>query len=597
MTLLQLLEQYRNRTLGPQKYLVELLARLRHDHELAPDTAWICLATNQQLTEQLNRLEGKQVNDLPLYGVPFAIKDNIDVAGWVTTVGCPDFAYEAKTTATSVQKLLDAGAVLIGKTNLDQFATGLVGTRSPYGVVTNPFDPKFVSGGSSSGSGSVVSRGLVLFSLGTDTAGSGRIPAAFTNTVGTKPTPGYMSTEGVYPACKTIDCISIFTLTAADAAIVLDVMKANAHDRTHEPQYHPEPKLTYQFPKPIRVGIPKMVDFLDNTEYPKLFSNALNKLKGMGHPILEVDITPFVKAGKLLYEGPWVAERFAVIEDFLKAHPNSMDPSVKQIIESGANYTAAQGFRATYQLKELETLCQQVWAQCDLIVVPSAPRHPTIKELSDEPILRNSELGMYTNYVNLMRLAAIAVPADFTASGMPFGVTLVGQGGSDFALLDFASQWQQLTQLPVGNLNMKPPEQYLMVPNGKSSSVRLAVVGAHLKGMPLHSQLVERNARFIKSCKTARHYQLFALANTTPPKPGLVRIKEGGDQIELELYDLPQESIGSFFNLIPAPLGLGTIELDDGTWVKGFICEPVGMIGASNISQYGGWKNYLKEMV
>ena len=317
----------------------------------------------------------------------------------------------------------------------------------------------------------------------------------------------------------------------------------------------------------------------------------------MGHPIVEVDITPFVKAGKLLYEGPWVAERFAVIEDFLKAHPNSMDPSVKQIIESGANYTAAQGFRATYQLKELETLCQQVWAQCDLIVVPSAPRHPTIKELSDEPILRNSELGMYTNYVNLMRLSAIAVPADFTASGMPFGVTLVGQGGSDFALLDFASQWQQLTQLPVGNLNMKPPEQYLMVPNGKSSSVRLAVVGAHLKGMPLHSQLVERNARFIKSCKTARHYQLFALANTTPPKPGLVRIKEGGDQIELELYDLPQESIGSFFNLIPAPLGLGTIELDDGTWVKGFICEPVGMIGATNISQYGGWKNYLKEMV
>ena len=519
------------------------------------------------------------------------------MAGWVTTVGCPDFAYEAKTTATSVQKLLDAGAVLIGKTNLDQFATGLVGTRSPYGVVTNPFDPKFVSGGSSSGSGSVVSRGLVLFSLGTDTAGSGRIPAAFTNTVGTKPTPGYMSTEGVYPACKTIDCISIFTLTAADAAIVLDVMKANPHDRTHEPQYHPEPKLTYQFPKPIRVGIPKMVDFLDNTEYPKLFSNTLNKLKDMGHPIVEVDITPFVKAGKLLYEGPWVAERFAVIEDFLKAHPNSMDPSVKQIIESGANYTAAQGFRATYQLKELETLCQQVWAQCDLIVVPSAPRHPTIKELSDEPILRNSELGMYTNYVNLMRLAAIAVPADFTASGMPFGVTLVGQGGSDFALLDFASQWQQLTQLPVGNLNMKPPEQYLMVPNGKSSSVRLAVVGAHLKGMPLHSQLVERNARFIKSCKTARFYQLFALANTTPPKPGLVRIKEGGDQIELELYDLPQESIGSFFNLIPAPLGLGTIELDDGSWVKGFICEPVGIVGATNISHYGGWKNYLKEMV
>jgi allophanate hydrolase len=595
MTIMQLLEQYRSGSLVPQKYLAELLTRLRRDQESTPDPAWICLASNQQLIEQLVRLEEKRADDLPLYGIPFAIKDNIDVSGWITTVGCPDFAYEAKTTATSVQKLLDAGAVLIGKTNLDQFATGLVGTRSPYGIVPNPFDPKFVSGGSSSGSGSVVSRGLVLFSLGTDTAGSGRIPAAFTNTVGTKPTPGYMSTEGVYPACKTIDCISIFTLTASDAAIVLDVMKATTYDRTHEPQYHPEPKLTYQFPRPMRVGIPKAADFLDNTEYPKLFANALNKLRGMGYPIVEVDITPFVKAGKLLYEGPWVAERYAVIEDFLKKNPNSMDPSVKQIIESGANYTAAQGFRATYQLKELETLCQQVWAQCDLIVVPSAPRHPTIQELSEEPILRNSQLGMYTNYVNLMRLAAVAVPADFTISGIPFGITLIGQGGSDFALLDFASQWQQLTQLPLGKPKIKPSEQYLRISKPKSSSTHLAVVGAHLKGMPLHSQLVERNARFIKSCKTAKHYQLFALANTTPPKPGLVRLKEGGDQIELELYDVPQEMIGSFLNLIQAPLGLGTIELDDGSWVKGFICEPVGIVGATNISHYGGWKNYLKE--
>lgn len=597
MTIMQLLEQYRSGSLVPQKYLVELLSRLRRDQESAPDPAWICLASNQQLIEQLVRLEGKRVDDLPLYGIPFAIKDNIDLAGWITTVGCPDFAYEAKTTATSVQKLLDAGAVLIGKTNLDQFATGLVGTRSPYGIVPNPFDPKFVSGGSSSGSGSAVSRGLVLFSLGTDTAGSGRIPAAFTNTVGTKPTPGYMSTEGVYPACKTIDCISIFTLTASDAAIVLDVMKATTYDRTHEPQYHPEPKLTHQFPRPIRVGIPKAADFLDNSEYPKLFANALNKLKGMGYQIVEVDITPFVKAGKLLYEGPWVAERYAVIEDFLKKNPNSMDPSVKQIIESGANYTAAQGFRATYQLKELETLCQQVWAQCDLIVVPSAPRHPTIQELGEEPILRNSELGMYTNYVNLMRLAAVAVPADFTASGIPFGITLIGQGGSDFALLDFASQWQELTQLPLGKLKIKPSEQYLRILKPKSSSTHLAVVGAHLKGMPLHSQLVERNARFIKSCTTAKHYQLFALANTIPPKPGLVRLKEGGDQIELELYDVPQEMIGSFLNLIPAPLGLGTIELDDGSWVKGFICEPVGIVGATNITHYGGWKKYLKETV
>ena len=597
MTILGLLEQYRNGTTSPRQHIVDLLATLRRDQDSNPDTAWISLANNEQITEQINLLEGKQAAALPLFGIPFAVKDNIDVAGWTTTVGCPDFAYKPTKTATSVQKLLDAGAILIGKTNLDQFATGLVGTRSPYGVVTNPFNPKYVSGGSSSGSASTVSRGLVLFSLGTDTAGSGRIPAAFTNTVGTKPTPGYMSTEGVFPACKTIDCISIFTLTAADASLVLDVMKANSQDRMNEPQYHPEPKLTQQFSAPIRIGIPKSADFLDNTEYPQLFAKALQKIKEMGHHVIEVDITPFVKAGKLLYDGPWVAERYAVIEDFIKSHPNSLDPSVKKIIESGASYTAAQGFRAIYQLKDLETECQKAWSQCDLIVVPSAPRHPTIEELKEEPILRNSELGMYTNYVNLMRLAAIAVPADFTAEGLPFGVTLIGQGGSDFALLQFASQWQKLTKMPLGFAHSVPPSDYLDIKNADTSHVRLAVVGAHLKGMPLHSQLVERQARFVKACKTANRYQLFALANTSPPKPGLVRAESDGIAIELEIYDLPTETIGSFLGLIPSPLGLGTIELEDGTWVKGFICEPVGITGATNISQYGGWKNYLKEMV
>jgi len=597
MTILGLLEQYRNGSTSPRQHIVNLLATLRRDQDSNPDTAWISLANNEQIIEQINRIDGKQAAALPLFGIPFAVKDNIDVAGWTTTVGCPDFAYKPAKTATSVQKLLDAGAILIGKTNLDQFATGLVGTRSPYGVVTNPFNPKYVSGGSSSGSASTVSRGLVLFSLGTDTAGSGRIPAAFTNTVGTKPTPGYMSTEGVFPACKTIDCISIFTLTAADASLVLDVMKANAQDRMNEPQYHPEPKLTQQFSAPIRIGIPKSADFLDNTEYSQLFTKALKKIKEMGHHVIEVDITPFVKAGKLLYDGPWVAERYAVIEDFIKSHPNSLDPSVKKIIESGASYTAAQGFRAIYQLKDLETECQKAWSQCDLIVVPSAPRHPTIEELKEEPILRNSELGMYTNYVNLMRLAAIAVPADFTAEGLPFGVTLIGQGGSDFALLQFASQWQKLTKMPLGFAHSAPPSDYLDIRNGDTSHVRLAVVGAHLKGMPLHSQLVERQARFVKACKTANRYQLFALANTSPPKPGLVRAEQGGVAIELEIYDLPTETIGSFLGLILSPLGLGTIELEDGSWVKGFICEPVGISGANNISQYGGWKNYLKEMV
>lgn len=594
MTIVGLLEQYRNGSLKPQQYIQKLLAELNRDCK--NDTAWIALASSNQIEEQFARFENKRVSDLPLFGVPFAVKDNIDVLGWVSTVGCPDFAYQARKTATSVQKLLDAGAILIGKTNLDQFATGLVGTRSPYGAVPNPFHADYVSGGSSSGSASVVSRGLVLFSLGTDTAGSGRIPAAFTNTVGTKPTPGYMSTEGVFPACKTIDCISIFTLTAADAKIVLRVMKASPHDRSIEPQYHVEPKLVEQFSTPIRIGIPITSEFLDNTDYPKLFSNALQKLRSMGHHVVEIDITPFVKAGKLLYDGPWVAERYAVIEDFLKSHPNSLDPSVKKIIESGASYSAAQGFRAIYQLKDLEMECKKTWSQCDLIVVPSAPRHPTMQELKEEPILRNSELGMYTNYVNLMSLAAVAVPADFTNAGLPFGITFVGQAGTDFALLRFASEWQKQNKLKVGTLDQFINDDELTIAGPNTSYMPIAVVGAHLKGMPLHYQLVERDARYIKTCKTSQSYQLFALANTSPPKPGLVRADTVDSSIEVEVYDMPAESIGSFLQMIPSPLGLGTIELEDGSWVKGFICEPQAMKGAENISHYGGWKNYLKDI-
>ena len=600
ITIKELLHCYQAGEISPQKHIPALLDVIRsHFHE-TKDPAWICVATDSNISKQLNNLEllakEKTIANLPLYGIPFAIKDNIDALGWETTAACPDFAFDPKKNATVVQKLIDAGAILIGKTNLDQFATGLVGTRSPYGAVPNTFDLSYVSGGSSSGSASVVARGLVCFSLGTDTAGSGRIPAAFNNIVGTKPTPGLVSTEGVFPACKSIDCVSIMTLTAADADIVLGVMKSSELDRAKEPQFHPTPKPVASFRKPTRIGIPISCQFLDDGQYQKAFAKAIENAKGLDVELVKVDIDPFVKAGKLLYDGPWVAERFAVTEDFLKSNPDSFDPSVKQIIQSGASYTAAQGFRAIYQLKELEIEAKKAWAKCDVILVPSAPNHPTLEDLKNYPIIKNSELGMYTNYVNLMRLCAIAVPAGFTDKGMPFGITLIAQEGSDTALLKLAAQWQILFGLPLGKSDAKATHTDLTIISSDKDSIEIAVVGAHLQGMPLHSQLTERHAHLVKSCKSAKSYRLFALPNTTPPKPGLVKSMSNGSAIDLEVYAMPVSEVGSFLGLIPAPLGLGNIELDDGTWVKGFICEPYAIEGAKDISDLGGWKAYMHQL-
>lgn len=600
ITIKELLSRYQSGDLTPKQHIEALMQEIHQSFHETKDPAWIAIATEEKIAEQLKNLDQLLVNKtmahLPLYGVPFAIKDNIDAAGWETTVGCPDFAFEPKKNATVVEKLLNAGAILVGKTNLDQFATGLVGTRSPFGAVPNTFDPSYVSGGSSSGSASVVARGLACFSLGTDTAGSGRIPAAFNNIVGTKPTPGLVSTEGVFPACKSIDCVSIMTLTAADADMVLNVMKSNEDDRTQEAQFHPTPKPLYNFIKPIRIGLPISCQFLDDGQYQKAFAKAIENAKGLEVEFVAVDIDPFVKAGKLLYDGPWVSERFAVTEDFLKSNPDSFDVSVKQIIESGAPYTAAQGFRAIYQLKDLEIEAKKAWAQCDVIMVPSAPNHPTIEDLKNHPIIKNSELGMYTNYVNLMRLCAVAVPAGFTEMGMPFGVTLLAQEGSDNALIKLAAQWQILFGLPLGKSNIKGSLNELGISTPKNEVMEIAVVGAHLQGMPLHSQLTERRARLIKACKSSKSYKLFALPNTTPPKPGLVKAKTNGAAIDLEVYEMPIAEVGSFLSLIPAPLGLGNIELEDGSWVKGFICEPYAIDGAKDITDLGGWKPYINQL-
>ena len=597
ITIKTLLQRYQMGEVTPRQFIGELLQKI---HQVKNDCAWIAITSRDQIQKQLDNLDRlakeKSMEQLPLYGVPFAIKDNIDAADWETTVGCPDFAFTPSQNSTVVQKLLDAGAILVGKTNLDQFATGLVGTRSPYGAVPNTFNPAYVSGGSSSGSASVVARGLACFSLGTDTAGSGRIPAAFNNIVGTKPTPGLVSTQGVFPACKSIDCVSIMTLTAADAETVLQVIKSNEADRNNEAQFHPIPKPISSFNKPLRIGVPIRCQYFDEGEYESAFLKAVKVAKLLKAELIEVDIDPFVEAGKLLYDGPWVAERYVATEDFLKSNPQSFDPSVKKIIENGSNYSAAQGFKAMYQLKEYEILAKKAWTKCDVIIVPSAPNHPTIEDLINHPIQKNSELGTYTNFVNLMRLCAIAVPAGFTSTGLPFGVTLLAQEGADVALLQLAADWQALFNLPLGNSKYHATDSELIVKSTAIPSIQLAVVGAHLQGLPLHYQLVDRHVRLVKACNTAKSYRLYALPNTKPPKPGLVKDPVNGAKIALEVYEMPITEVGSFLELIPTPLGLGSVELDDGTWVKGFICEPYAINGAKDISHLGGWKAYIHQL-
>ncbi len=596
MTVSRIRESYIKGTNNPRALVASLLAKIRNTRTISGDTAWIYVASDFQIEEQLSKLECLKSNELALYGIPFAVKDNIDVKDWETTAACPAYSYIATKTATSVQKLLDAGAILIGKTNLDQFATGLVGTRSPYGAVPNTFDPAYVSGGSSSGSASVVARGLVPFSLGTDTAGSGRVPAGFNNIVGMKPTPGLVSTSGVLPACKTLDCVSIFALTAADAEQILSVIKNTAADIRNEPQFHPARLCVNNFPENARIGIPDKCEFFGNKSYEDSFVKSMSNIKKLGLQPHKIEFEPFVQVASLLYQGPWVAERYTVIADLLAAQPKAVDATVKKVIEMGTRYTAADAYQALYKLKDLEVECNRVWQTCDVLMVPTAPTHPGIDDVMKEPVTRNSELGIYTNFVNLLGYSAISVPAGFTQRGMPFGVTFIAPGGYDDAVLQLAAQWQIQNDNFLGARLGKLPVSEYQIREKASAFITLAVVGAHLQGMPLHHQLVDRNCRLLKKTSTSKNYRLYALAETTPPKPGLVRVNQGGMEIELEVYKMPMHEVGSFLALIHAPLGLGNVELQDGSWVKGFICEPWAIGSATDISLFGSWRSYIESL-
>ncbi len=549
---------------------------------------WISLVPREAVRARAEEVGRMSRGGLPLYGVPFAVKDNMDVAGMETTAGCPAFAYRVQETAAVVKRLQDAGAILVGKTNLDQFATGLVGTRSPYGVCASVFNQAYVSGGSSSGSAVAVASGLVSFALGTDTAGSGRVPAAFNNLVGLKPTRGFLSTTGVVPACRSLDCVSIFALTASDAAEVLQAVRISAAEDSAAPW------LGGSF----RFGVPRREqwEFFGDTEARSLYEAAIHNLESLGGTRAEFDFQPFQEAAALLYAGPWVAERLAAIQDFFTAHADDMDPTVRGIIGGAAKFTAVDAYLAQYQLEALRHQTQAVWEAADVLLLPTTGTTYTRAAVEADPVRLNSNLGYYTNFVNLLDMAAVALPSGFRTSGLPFGVSLLGPAGTDTALLAVADRLHRHLGQTLGDLptliEQTKPLAPLDTPPG---CVLLAVVGAHLTGQPLNKQLTERGARRVETTRTAPGYKLYALANTTPPKPGLVRSPGfDGPGIEVEVWAMPTAHFGSFVAAIPAPLGIGSVELADGSVISGFVCEPFAVETAAEITEYGGWRAYLK---
>jgi allophanate hydrolase len=582
---------YRERALTPSALVEQLYARLEGEDARR---IWITRLTLEQLLGYARALVGRDPASLPLYGVPFAIKDNIDLAGVPTTAGCPEYAYTPAQSATVVQRLIGAGAIPVGKTNLDQFATGLNGTRSPYGACRNAFDPEYIAGGSSSGSAVATALGLTGFALGTDTAGSGRVPAAFNNLVGLKPTRGLVSTAGVVPACRTLDCVSVFTLTAADAQAVLDV--AAGFD-PRDPYSRPaRPARVLPAPR-FRFGVPPaaQLEFFGNREYAALFDAAVERMQALGGERVEIDFTPFLEAARLLYEGPWLAERYVAIRGFIESQPGALHPVTRAIIEKGRAPSAADAFMAMYRLADLRRAVEPILESVDVIVTPTAGTIYRRAELKADPLRPNSHLGYYTNFMNLLDLSAIALPAGFTAAGLPFGITLFADAFRESALLALGARFGQALRLPLGATG-RPHPPAGPAPALPPGYVAVAVCGAHMRGLPLNFQLTERGGFLLEATHTAPQYRFYALPGGPPQRPGLVRVDRDGASIEVEVWALPLEYYGSFVAGIPAPLGIGSVMLDDGRTTQGFVCEAYAVAGAEDITVLGGWRRYLASL-
>ncbi len=614
LTIASLLAGYRAAKFTPEQVLDAVLERI----DSAPERhVWITRLAREQVMGYVRELQGQSPATLPLYGVPFAIKDNIDLAAIPTTAACPDFAYTPTESATVVQRLLAAGAIPVGKTNLDQFATGLVGTRSPYGACQNSFNPAYISGGSSSGSAVAVASGLVSFSLGTDTAGSGRIPAAFNNLIGVKATCGLLSTTGVVPACRSLDSVSIFALTVVDAAAVLQVSKGfdasdpysrreatgcsqkrwgqGTGDRGQSDSDYSTQSSAHSLSHSFRFGVPlsTQLEFFGDSEYERLFEAAVASLEAIGGQKVSIDFSPFLDTARLLYEGPWVAERYAAIESLIRDRPEALHPVTRQVIAPGLRPTAVDAFRAQYRLRALQRATEAAWEQVDVIVTPTAGTIYRIAELLDDPVRLNSNLGRYTNFLNLLDLAAVAVPTGFRADGLPFGVTLVGTAHSDPALLALASRLHAHVDIPLGAQQSVRTGSLPLVAGPKIDSIAVAVCGAHLAGLPLNHQLTARGAELVQQTQTAPVYRLYALPGGPPHRPGMVRVAADGAAIDVEVWAVPAEHFGSFVAGIPAPLGIGKVQLADGQQVSGFVCESLGLEGATDITAFKGWRQYL----
>ncbi len=591
LDLVSLADAY-TRGLSPLDLIEEIEARIKAH---ADPALFISRPSLDRLKARAAELAALPVAERgPLFGIPFVVKDNIDVAGEPTTAACREFAYMADVSATLVAKVEAAGAIMIGKANLDQFATGLVGVRSPFGIPRNAFDGTYIPGGSSSGSATSVAAGLASFSFGTDTAGSGRVPAGLNNLVGLKPTPGFFSTSGVVPACRTLDCVSIFALTVADSWAVADVVAGyDATDPFSKPMAKGKPGVA---PTSVRLGVPAMRDrrFFGDAAGEAAFEASLEMLRAAGHTLVDVDFEPLFAVAKLLYEGPWVAERYAAIKSFIEADAERLHPITRAITLQAREKTAVDTFEAIYALAAARRSAEAVWGTVDALVVPTVTRFWTVEEVLADPIATNSALGTYTNFVNLMGLAALAVPTRFRNDGLPSGVTLIAPGGRDAWLSSLGRGIEAVTDLPLGATGLSRPAAPAPAPTVPDGMIGVAVVGAHLSGLPLNRELLDLGASFVRSAVTAPSYRFYALAGGPPFRPGLVKVSDGsGVAIACEIWALPPAGFGQFVAGIPAPLGIGTLTLDDGNLVKGFIAEPIAVEGARDISRFGGWRAYI----
>jgi allophanate hydrolase len=588
-TVAAIVAAHRDGSASPAETVARSFRRIRAHNDPA---VFIALRDEQDAIAEAESLARKDAANLPLLGVPVAVKDNIDAAGMPTTAACPAFSYQPARDATAVARLRAAGAIVVGKTNLDQFATGLVGVRSPYGIPINPIRGDLVPGGSSSGSAVAVAAGLVPLALGTDTAGSGRVPAMLNNIVGLKPSLGLISTAGVVPACRTLDCVSVFSLTVDDAIAALQAMAA---PDARDPFSRDRPLAgTTAFPAKLRLGIPRngQLIFFGDKHSEKTYGAALQRWTALGAELVEFDLEPFYETARLLYEGPWVAERYLVIRDLLASSPDSIHPVTREITAAGARLSAAETFSALYRLQALRGVAARTFADLDAIVLPTAPTAYLTAQVLANPIELNSRLGTYTNFVNLLDLCGLALPSAVRADGIPFGITLLAPAGNDAALASIGRVFHADTGLTVGAKGLQQPP-LAPLPATDGDEITLAVVGAHLSGMALNGELQALGGRLLEEAVTAPDYKLYAL-DTTPPKPGMLRVDAAaGTSIKLELWALSAASFGKFVAAIPPPLSIGTIRLADGRGAKGFIVEPAAVAGARDISSFGGWRAFV----